>query len=194
MSICYAAVTVELREVLLREKPVSLAAASPKATVPVLQLPDGRVVDESAAIMRWALDQSDPERWRRDELALETDALVEENDTCFKVHLDHYKYWDRFPGQTQTNYRSEGEKFLCQLEYRLGPQQYLLADALTFADVAIFPFVRQFAFVDKPWFDQAPYPNLQLWLEKLLESPLFLKGMTKFPVWHQGDPALLFPN
>ena len=119
MSICYAAVTVELREVLLREKPVSLAAASPKATVPVLQLPDGRVVDESAAIMRWALDQSDPERWRRDELALETDALVEENDTCFKVHLDHYKYWDRFPGQTQTNYRSEGEKFLCQLEYRL---------------------------------------------------------------------------
>jgi len=194
MALYYAAIRVELREVFLAEKPQSLLEASSKGTVPVILLPDGRVLDQSIDIMHWALAANDPDRWWQDALAVETDALIEENDFSFKAHLDHYKYWERFPARKQKHYRKQAEKFLLQLEHKLGRQQYLVADAMTFADVAIFPFVRQFAFVDKPWFDQAPYPNLQLWLQSLLASPLFLKVMSKFPVWREGDVPLVFPD
>ena len=183
MALNYAEAAVELREVLLRDKPRTMLLASAKGTVPVLVLPDGRVIDESVAVMRWALKQRDTDHWWRDDLQGETDKLLNENDFVFKKHLDHYKYADRYPEQPQSHYRDQAEKFLHQLEQKLLLNKYLLADKLTFADVAIFPFIRQFAFVDKPWFDQAPYPKLQSWLQSLLDSDLFLSVMTKYPRW-----------
>lgn len=183
MALNYAGVEVEMREVLLRDKPRAMLQASAKGTVPVLVLPDGNIIDESAAVMHWALNQRDDDSWWRDDLQCETDKLVEENDLVFKKHLDHYKYADRYPEQPQSYYRVQAEKFLHQLEQRLIHQRYLLADNLTFSDVAIFPFVRQFAFVDKAWFDQAPYPKLHTWLQSFLDSNLFLSVMTKFPRW-----------
>ena len=183
MALNYAEVTVELREVLLRDKPRAMLQASAKGTVPVLVLPDGRVIDESVDVMRWALEKRDTDQWWRDDLQGETDKLVNENDFVFKKHLDHYKYADRYPEQPKSHYREQAEKFLHQLEKKLLLNKYLLADKLTFSDVAIFPFIRQFAFVDKPWFDQAPYPKLQSWLQSLLDSDLFLGVMTKHPRW-----------
>lgn len=194
MSLYYATIRVELREVFLRDKPESLLAASPKATVPVMVFPDGAVLDQSLEIMRWALACSDPDHWWRDDLAEESEALIEENDFSFKTHLDHYKYWDRFPQKTQSHYRNQAEEYLRQLELKLALQRYLLADEMTLADVAIFPFVRQFAFVDKTWFDQAPYPKLQGWLQSLLDSLLFQGVMGKFATWREGSTPRLFPD
>jgi len=181
MALDYAGITVELREVLLRDKPRSMLLASTKGTVPVLVLPDGRVIDESVDLMRWALTQGDPEHWWRHDLEAATNSLVEENDHVFKKHLDRYKYADRYPEQPQSFYRAKAEMFLRQLEQKLVLTRYLLDDRITFSDVAIFPFVRQFAFVDKGWFDSAPYPKLNAWLQSFLDSDLFLSVMTIYP-------------
>lgn len=185
MALQYASVDVELREVLLRDKPVAMLEASAKGTVPVLVLPDGRVIDESADVMRWALEKRDPDRWLQEDLEAETVGLVNENDFIFKPHLDRYKYADRHPEQPQAVYRGEAEKFLRLLEQKLTLNTYLVTGRPTFADIAIFPFIRQFAFVDKAWFDQAPYPKLQGWLQGFLDSDLFLSVMTKFPRWEE---------
>ena len=187
MALNYAGVTVELREVLLRDKPHAMLQASAKGTVPVMILPDGSVIDESIDVMHWALAQRDPDNWWQDNLQSGTDRLVEENDLVFKKHLDHYKYADRYPDHPQAYYRDKAERFLSQLEQRLCQHSYLMADQLTFSDVAIFPFVRQFAFVDKTWFDQVPYPKLQAWLQMFLDSDLFLSVMTKFPRWREDQ-------
>jgi len=183
MALSYAGVTVELREILLKDKPTSMLQASAKGTVPVLVLPDNSVIDESAEVMMWALDQQDSDSWWQNDLANETIALVKENDFVFKKHLDHYKYADRHPEHPVIFYRTAAEKFLRTLEQRLARERFLMDAQLTFADVAIFPFIRQFAFVDKAWFDRAPYPKLQTWLQAFLESDLFLDVMKKLPTW-----------
>lgn len=185
MALQYASVEVELREVLLRDKPVAMLEASPKGTVPVLVLPDGGVIDESTDVMRWALAQRDPDSWWQEELESETNGLVEQNDFVFKKFLDRYKYADRYPEQPQSYYRHKAENFLRLLEQKLAVGSFLLTGKPTFSDVAIFPFVRQFAFVDKAWFDEAPYPKLQGWLQAFLDSDLFLSVMTKFPRWEE---------
>jgi glutathione S-transferase len=187
MALNYADIEVELREVLLRDKPHSMLRASAKGTVPVLVLPDGTVIDESADLMRWALSQRDPENWWRNALESASNELVNENDHVFKQHLDHYKYADRYPELPQSAYRAKAEVFLRKLEHRLDLQRFLMDERLTFSDVAIFPFVRQFALVDKAWFDQAPYPQLQAWLATFLDSDLFLNAMTKFPRWREDS-------
>jgi len=186
MALNYAGVEFELREVLLKDKPPSMLKASAKGTVPVMILPGGTVIDESADVMRWALAQNDPDHWWSETLKVETNTLLNENDFVFKKHLDQYKYADRHPEQSQSFYRAGAEKFLQQLEQRLGQQQHLVNKRRSFADVAIFPFVRQFAFVDKAWFDQAPYPLLQSWLCSFLDSTLFLSVMTKIPTWREA--------
>ena len=192
MTLRCASITVELREVFLAAKPHEMLNLSSKGTVPVLNLAD-QVIDESIDVMHWALQQSDPESWLREDLKCQTNALVEENDGSFKSHLDHYKYWDRYPAESQSHYRQQAEAFLSKLESLLEANQFLLADQPTFADIAIFPFIRQFAFVDKAWFDQGPYKHLQRWLAHFLESPLFLLSMNKQPAWQAGDKPKLFP-
>ena len=192
MSLYCASITVELREVFLADKPEAMLALSSKGTVPVLQLAD-QVLDESLDVMRWALGQSDPENWLRQELQDQTAALIETNDGPFKTHLDHYKYWDRYPAESQETYRERAEEFLTQLESLLTANTFLLASTPTMADIAIFPFIRQFAFVDKPWFDQSGYNQLQHWLDYFLKSSLFLESMKKIPAWQPGDQGQLFP-
>ena len=195
MTFCHAIITAELREVFLADKPSAMLAHSSKATVPVLVLEDGAILDESLEIMRWVLKQSDPQHWIRSDLEAPTKALIEENDGSFKVDLDHYKYWDRYPLKAQQDYRSAAEIFLCKLERRLEITEYLLAMQITLADIAIFPFIRQFAFVDKLWFDQSPYPFLKRWLQRFLESELFLQSMHKQSPWREGDkPIFLYGN
>lgn len=185
MALKYAGVQVELREIILREKPPQMLAVSSKGTVPVLVLPDGSVLDESYDVMRWALNHHDPDHWCEAALAAEANALIDQNDHSFKAHLDRYKYADRYPEHPMEYYRSQGEVFLTGLEKRLTAGEYLFGNSISIADVAIFPFIRQFAFVDKDWFDCVPYPNLQRWLANFLESDTFLSVMEKHAIWSE---------
>lgn len=177
MALRYCGVPVEIVEVSLKAKPAEMLAISPKGTVPVLDA-DGQVIDESLEIMRWALAQNDPQDW-----LLSGDArvaeLIEANDQVFKVHLNRYKYAERYPEQPMEVYRAEGEMFLRRLEELLEGRDYLLTDHPSLADVALLPFVRQFAHVDREWFAQTPYVRLQAWLQRFLESELFTSIMKK---------------
>lgn len=181
MALRYSGVAVDIVEVSLKAKPAEMLALSGKGTVPVLSA-DGRVIDESLDIMRWALSQNDPQDWllKDDPVAAEQIApLIEQNDQVFKVHLNRYKYAERYPEQPMEVYRSEGEVFLRRLDQLLEGRDYLLADHPSLADVALMPFVRQFAHVDRDWFGQTPYLRLQAWLQRLLESDLFTSIMKK---------------
>ena len=177
MALRYCGVPVEIIEVSLKAKPAEMLAISPKGTVPVLDA-DGRVIDESLEIMRWALAQNDPQDW-----LLGGDAriaeLIEANDQVFKGHLNRYKYAERYPEQPMEFYRAEGEVFLRKLDELLEGRDYLLANHPSLADVALLPFVRQFAHVDREWFAQTPYVRLQAWLQRFLESELFTSIMKK---------------
>ena len=175
MALRYSGVPLTTVEVSLKAKPVEMLALSPKGTVPVLVCADGRVIEQSLDIMRWALAQMDPDNW----LGPDSAALIEENDHVFKTHLDRYKYAIRYPEQPMEHYRAQGEQFLQHLEDLLGHAPYLAGDRLSLADVALAPFIRQFAHVDREWFEQAPYPHLRVWLERFLASALFTSVMAK---------------
>ena len=177
LALRYSGVPVEIIEVSLKAKPADMLALSPKGTVPVLSL-DGRVIEESLEIMQWALAQHDPEDWllQRDPAVL---ALIAENDQVFRHHLNRYKYAERYPEHAMEHYRAEGEVFLQKLEDLLADREYLLAERMSLADAAVVPFVRQFAHVDREWFAGAPYPRLQAWLQRILESQLFIAVMAK---------------
>ena len=194
LAIKYSNIEVELREVDLNNIPGALTKISSDETVPVILEADGKVIDESWDIVKWAVKQNDPDSWLGDEASFEIDAemLVEINDYSFKSDLDHYKYADRFPEHTMEYYRSQGEEFLAELEERLSSSNYLSSDSLSISDIAVFPFIRQFASVDKDWFDSAPYPKVQNWLMQLLESELFNSVMDKYPLWQEGDEPVIF--
>ncbi len=181
MALRYAGVPVEIVEVSLKNKPAEMLALSPKGTVPVLNA-DGVVIDESLQIMRWALAQNDPDDWLLGGdsfAALWMEKLIEGNDQIFKSALNRYKYAERYPEQPMEAYRAEGALFLQKLDELLEGREYLLADHPSLADIALLPFVRQFAHVDREWFAQTPYVRLQAWLQRLLESELFTSIMKK---------------
>ncbi|MDD2103234.1 glutathione S-transferase [Pseudomonas putida] len=181
MALRYCEVPVDIVEVSLKAKPAEMLALSSKGTVPVLDV-DAQVIDESLDIMRWAVARHDPQDWLlkddpQGQLAIE--ALIEENDQHFKVHLNRYKYAERYPEQPMAFYRAEGEVFLRKLDELLEGRDYLLTDHPSLADVALMPFIRQFAHVDREWFAQTPYRRLQAWLQRFLESDLFTSIMKK---------------
>ncbi|NYH11470.1 glutathione S-transferase [Pseudomonas moraviensis] len=177
MALRYSGVPVEIVEVSLKAKPAEMLAISPKGTVPVLDA-GGQVIDESLEIMRWALAQNDPDDWLLggDSRIAE---LIQANDQVFKVHLNRYKYAERYPEQPMEVYRAEGALFLQQLDELLEGRDYLLSGHPSLADIALLPFVRQFAHVDRDWFAQTPYVRLQAWLQRFLESELFTGIMKK---------------
>ena len=193
LGILFAELQVELREITLKNKPPQMLAISPKGTVPVLQLLDGTVIEESREIMIWALAQQDPQGLLNDAALHEANALIDKNDNEFKYWLDRYKYADRHLEMTQTEYRQRGEEFLQLLEELLTKNPYLLGKGITLADIGIMPFVRQFAHVNRDVFYNLPYPNLQRWLQDWLQHPLFLQAMTKFQPWQDGDEEVVFP-
>lgn len=177
MAIIYAGIPVEIREVELKNKPEHLLAISPKGTVPVLQLTNGTVIEESLDIMRWALAQHDPEHWL--DFNIEADRLIKWNDGDFRQYLDRYKYADRYPDFSQTYYRQQAEVFLTELEARLLHYRYLCGGDFSLADAAIFPFIRQFASVDEQWFRASAFKALNNWLQAILATELFALVMAK---------------
>jgi len=199
LAIAASGQNVELREVVLREKPPELVAVSPKTTVPVLVLPDGQVIEQSIDIMLWALRVHDPQGWLNPPAGTLDHmlALIARNDSNsdggFKHHLDRYKYPNRYPGADAVQHRSAGAAFLLQLEVRLETTTCLFGDRPALADMAIAPFVRQFAATDPDWFAGQPWPRLQHWLATLTASALFERVMGKYPQWLAGAQPTVFP-
>lgn len=193
LAIAVCNIPVELREVLLRDKPAHMIALSPKATVPVLWLPDGDVIDESLDVMRWARAQGTEERLRETAADTELIGLV---DTKFKHHLDRYKYASRYPGEDGLAHRDAAMAILAEIEARLGrraPDDWLGGAQPGFADLAILPFVRQFRIADPKWFDACgDIRRVQKWLQRFLDWPGFLAVMEKYPQWHEGEPGVSF--
>jgi glutathione S-transferase len=194
LALLFAELPVELREIVLKNKPSQMLAISPKGTVPVLQLPEGKVIEESRDIMVWALEHNDKQGLLDAKLIKQANDLLDKNDHEFKHWLDHYKYADRYPEMSQAEYQERGEVFLQSLETLLSKNAYLLGDSISIADIGIMPFVRQFAHVDRDVFYGLPYPKLQRWLQDWLEHPLFKQAMTKFDPWQEGDEVIIFPN
>ncbi len=186
MALIVSGVACEIREVLLRDKPSALIEASAKATVPVLVLADGTVIDQSLDIMRWALGRHDPESW----LAGDDAALIAANDGPFKYHLDRAKYPGRYP--ESGDHRAQALAMLEPLEARLSSGPYLCGATRSLTDAALFPFVRQFAEIDRTWFDALPLPQLQRWLAAHLASDLFVAAMVRLTPWRPGDVPVLF--
>lgn len=186
MALHQAKIQVEIREISLRDKPKHMLAVSPKGTVPVLVLPNQQVLEQSLDIMHWALQQHVAESWLSASLS-ETIALIHQNDTSFKQALDGYKYPERYPEFPPPYFRQQGELFLQTLENLLSAHAFLLSHQATLADVAIFPFVRQFAAVDNEWFANSPYHKLRTWLDYWVTSSLFEAIMQKYPSYTESE-------
>lgn len=176
-----------LREVALKSKPIAMLKASPKGTVPVLVQTNGSVLEESLDIMQWSLNQSDGDNWLGQAPLNEQMTLVTKNDGSFKHWLDKYKYASRFPEESAEKYRDNCVPFLQLLESALQTNNYLFGEEISLADVAIFPFIRQFSGVESEWLGASSYTKLNGWLTRFCESPLFLQVMQKYPVWTAED-------
>ncbi len=194
LAIAATSTIVELREVVLREKPAEMLEASPKGTVPVLVLQDGTIIDESRDIMDWVLSKSGHQGWKAfsDDDLSRMNALVDASDGPFKTALDSYKYGNRDDTVDTSKERAQGAEFIQALNKMLEDQAYLFGDKFSFADAAILPFIRQFAHVDKEWFWSQDWPNVIVWLESFLESERFKSIMSKYPQWKTGDTGILF--
>lgn len=192
LALIIAGTSVELREVKLSNKPQQLIDASAKATVPVLLLTDGTVLEESLDIMNWAYQQMAPSEsekwfWQIDH------PLIVDNDLKFKPLLDRYKYSERYQeGLTQQDYQKQSLPYLLNLEERLNKTSFLLGFEPSFIDLALFPFIRQFAHVDQDWFFNTSYNKLQRWLEHWKKSSLFEVAMKKYPTWHIDQEKTIF--
>ncbi len=193
MAIYLSGKQVEQREIVFWEKPQPMLEASPKGTVPVLVLPSGEVIDESRDIINWAFADMDIALFSAltdQTLSQKVNKWIDRNDNDFKPWLDKYKYSDRFPEQPPEFYRQQGETFLIEIEKALAANSFLLANAMSLADIAVFPFIRQFVNVDKNWFEEAHYPKLKQWLAYMLESDAFKMVMKNRPVWEPVHQAL----
>jgi glutathione S-transferase len=171
-------------EISLRDKPAAMLALSPKATVPVLHLPSGQVLEESLDIMQWALAANDGTTdWARSQTPNNL-ALLHACDHAFKPLLDRYKYPERF-GLTPPERDATGAQavavLLAPLEARLQQQPHLGGANPCATDWAVLPFVRQFAAVAPAWFAAQPLPAVQAWLAAWLGSTLFARCMLKVP-------------
>lgn len=189
LAIVSANATVELREIQLRNKPDAFLQTSPTNTVPALHSND-TVLDESLEIMTWALEQNDPQGL----LDMPDDGwdLIATNDGPFKTALDHTKYATRYPDLDPEAEREKASVHLAYLDQKLSGGTWLFGSRPTIADLALLPFVRQFAYIDRSRFDAQPWPFLIAWLDRFLESELFAKVMGKHPVWSEGNQKIWF--
>lgn len=195
LAVAASEVQVELREIILRDKPIEMTSISAKSTVPVLQLLDDTVIDESLDIMFWSLGIKDSLDLLAEPFLEDAKQLIVINDHSFKPCLDKYKYASRFPEMSENEYRKKCEFFLNELEARLSQSRYLCGGKITLADLAIFPFIRQFYGVDRTWFEQSTFGFVRQWLFEQMESELFNSVMLKYPLWKDNKQKfIIFPE
>lgn len=190
MALAHCGIEVQLREVLLAQKPDALLTISAKASVPVLVFADSAVLDESLDIMYWSISrtypqETDPKNWGLSAMSPAAHRLIETNDGTFKLALDGYKYGRAESDKSPQDHRADAEIFLAELDTLLCEHKFLLGDQISLVDVAVFPFIRQFVGVDQFWFDKTAYRKLQEWLAFFMHSELFTQVMVKHPVWQE---------
>lgn len=199
---------VLLRDVVLTNKPQEMLIASPKGTVPVLVLANGTVIDESLAVMLWTLTETDPDNLmhsdvdgsindKADSVLAEMLTLIDEFDHDFKACLDKYKCAKRYQRGNSLEdsieqCRAACEVYIQQLEHRLTEHAFLMSDKESLADIALLPFIRQFAKVERQWYLQSPYSKVRQWLNHYLQSPMFTKVMAKYPLWLDNYDVVIF--
>lgn len=197
LALVAAGIQVEIREILLRDKPQHLRDLSPKATVPVLWLTDGTVIDQSLDVMHWALAQKQPVAWIEPNPAEvhQGGLWLQQLDGPFKQNLDRYKYPNRYDNCDPIPHRTACVGQLLVWDQQLADgRAFLLGAKPSFYDCAILPFVRQFRIADEAWFDaQTRFPNLQRFLHAFLNSAWFEQAMPKLAPWKPGDAPLAFP-
>ena len=197
MGLLLAKQAVMLRAIVMNNKPTEMLTLSPKGTVPVLLVDQTLVIDESIDIMIWALRQNDPCNLLYSDQASSFSAmnsLINRNDNEFIIWLEKYKHAKRYHEISEVYYRQQCELFILHLEQRLSSNNFFMGINPSLADYAILPFIRQFAHVDRKWYLQAPYPNIQQWLRLQLESKLFSKIMKKYPLWLDTHETFIFGN
>ncbi len=196
MAIYVSNQQVTLREIVLRDKPDHMLEISPKGTVPVLQLQDGKVVDESLDVMLWALSKNDPEGWLEAENGSKEDmlALIKATETDFKPHLDRFKYSTRYEDVDPAEHQKLARDFLGLLNDRLANGRSLFGEKRALADYAIMPFVRQYVNADRAWREETIHPHTLRWLDEMLEEEPFTRIMQKFQQWKPEDTVTLFPD
>ena len=192
MAIHISGQKCELREVLLKDKPPSMLEYSAKGTVPVLILQDGKIIDESLDVIDWALNLNDPDDWQRSKDKEKTKELIKINDGEFKYHLDRYKYSKRYDNEDPEFHRKKCLKFIESINNELNNSEYIFDDNISYADIVLLPFIRQFRIADIEWFDSLPYDNLKKWLSSFLDSSLLNSIMKKYDLWKEGDKSIVF--
>ena len=194
ISMYYSKINYEHREILLKDRPKKLYNLSPKGTVPVLNLPDGKVIDESLDIMKWSISVNDPDSWLADNISDQLNA-IRINDHDFKKWLDKYKYHDRYPEFPVQYYKDKCEGILNSLEKKLDEENFLFSQKISLGDMALLPFIRQFANVDIIWFN-GRFVNLSKWMGELIESEVFQSMMKKYEIWNPSSKGqdIIFDN
>ena len=185
----------QLREINLNSKPDEFLILSPKATVPVLQFPDGSIIEESLEIINWAISINDPLQLKSKNQSVNDREmkLIKAFDDEFKFHLDRYKYSNRYKNIDKTFHRSKAEEMLSQLEILLSKSKWLRGKKIGIADIAILPFIRQFRIANVNWFDkETNLPNVKKWLNLFLESQMFTCVMEKYKPWKKGEEIIEF--
>jgi len=199
IAIYYAKQKVALRDLVLSDKPDEMLAASPKGTVPVLvtalDVETPLVIEESIEVMIWALNASDPDNlMHREDLEQlpKMLSLISVFDNEFKRCFDKYQCSKRYHEDSLVQDRQVCEKYIEQLEVRLQQHDYFFSDKMSLADIALLPFIRKFSKVERQWYLQSPYPKLRAWLNRYLQSRMFSKVMTKFPLWLESRELVIF--
>lgn len=195
MAIYASGQQVHLRDLVLSDKPAEMLQVSPKGTVPVLVTPDNSVIDESLAVMLWAFAQSDPQNYlnsSQPNALAEMLTVINLFDNEFKGHLEKYRCSKRYHEPSLAEDRMQCEGYLADLEVRLNKHLYLMSDEPSLVDLALVPFIRQFGRVERQWYLQAPYPKLRLWLNGYLQSRMFSKVMTQYPMWLDAKQDVVF--
>lgn len=194
LALAHAGLACELREINLRNKPQALLEASPKGTVPVLVLQDGRVIEQSLEIMLHALQSKDPDGWLAPTQGTLDDmlALIDRNDSFFKQALDRCKYPEHYTAEAVNQAQTDALTWLADLDAQLTESGYLFGMNPSLADMALRPFVRQFARIDEAQWAEQPWPHLQDWLQRWIDSALFAEIMETYPGWVPGTTGPAF--
>ena len=182
-------VNVELREIVLKDKPNEFLRASNSGTVPCLQLKD-KIIDESIDIMIWALRKNDPEGWL--DMPAEGYCLIDEVEKKFKPNLDKTKYATRYPQDDSKVSKNLAIEYLINLDKKI-KGEFFFGEQPKLADIAIFPFVRQFSNIDINWFNEFGWQKLQNWLKAFVGSNMFGKSQKKFVKWRPAADPVFFP-
>ena len=184
-----------IREISLKAKNIEFLKVSPKGTVPVLVLPNGKVLEESLDIINWSLEQNDPNKLKVNDKVTKknNDKYIQLFDSDFKFHLDRYKYSSRYNISNSEIHRNKAQNLLTEINTMLEGKDYIGGQCMSLLDISILPFVRQYRIADINWFDNhLGLRNINNWVNIFLNTEILASIMTKYKVWEKDDPPILF--